>query len=241
MTLNIALCATNQSKNLTIGGDSELEHVKPVAEELVKLLNQVEGVKAYLIPTEPESKDSFSYQYLRLQQVRARELLSQLVGDKLCLNLHTDSGTTSHIGYYWRDEKGRQLGEEVANILKVAFNADTILNADYSDYIFATYPRPEVLALLLELGSHQNRKDYDYLNKNAHTVALLIRDAVLSFYHMNVGVDEEIDWEEITFYFKWGLERVSAHEDPRDKEAFALHCQRVGKLKSIRVYGFPCD
>lgn len=243
--LTIALIPSNQDKNPTIGGDTEEAHVRPVAEELQRVLNLVPGVQAKLFIGTPESKDTYSFQFLREQQIKAREALALASENKLALNLHSDSGTYSHVGYYWRDAQSEELGKTCAALLSAFFGTDRILNGKYADYIFATYQRPETNALLLELGSHQNQSDYDKLKNNPTTAALLIREAICNFYNLTIPDKGEVieDWTEggIGFYAAWSNERRLAHEDPRDRAAFVLHLRKIGKdWTNPRKYGFPC-
>ena len=127
---------------------------------------------------------------LRKQMKMADNYLnSKPSGSKYVISLHTDSGEDGHtFGIYGLDTIGYKSGGERTKVSKVL--ATTIATqvasvfgrkpaifwqlgeVDYSEYVFwknTSYP-----SVLIELCSHQNKKDLDILYSNIDKVAMAV-------------------------------------------------------------------
>ena len=110
--------------------------------------------------------------------------MAQPDGVKVMLNLHTDSGYGSHIGYYWWNQgHSRMLGLKATQAMSRFYGPDTsIRNWDYSGYKFVTLTKHACTPLLIEAGSHQNDHDIAVVNDMGYLVARSIINATLDYF-----------------------------------------------------------
>lgn len=147
------------------------------------------AVKARVFTPCPESADTYHLQGLYEVQARARAWLDTAPKGTytVALNLHSDSGRYSHVGYYWRsDTDGADVSHRLARALcgrlKTFWPAGArIVGGAYDDYVFAQ-AIGEHCPVLLELGSHQVPLDLAIIREKGYLVArALVRDALAFF------------------------------------------------------------
>jgi hypothetical protein len=256
--LYLAILPSNQDRNPVIGGNDERVQCHQFAAKLLSIARNYDGVVAKVISGEPESQDKSSYQNLHAQQKAAKAWLDSFGNQnaiKVALNLHTDSGYDSHVGYYWWNQgHSRALGKAICEAIAPIFATKKINNADYSDYIFVRDQlRSPCTPLLLELGSHQNQSDTQTLANRGNDIAIKIITSTLSYFGLPIKTVETappawvplkgpslgVTWADVGYYAFWANLRIQNREEPRDRQAFLNHCVAVGKGTDVTKYGYP--
>jgi hypothetical protein len=256
--LYLAIIPSNQDRNAVIGGTDERVQCHQFAAKLLSIARNYDGVVAKVIPGEPESLDRTPYQNLILQQKAAKTWLDSFRNEnaiKVALNFHTDSGFTSHVGYYWWNlGHSRSLGKTICDAVAPIFATRDIRNADYSSYIFVKEQLGSPCTpLLLELGSHQNLSDTQTLANRGNDIALKIITSTLSYFGLPIKTVETtppawvpakgpslgVTWADVGYYALWANLRIGNREDPRSRQDFINHCVAIGKGTDITKYGFP--
>lgn len=172
--LYLAICPSNQNNNIYMA-TTEQAQLALYAARMLAVCRTIPNVVAKVFTGMPESKDTYYLQGL-YNQLDAARLWLQAQPEpsvKVCFNLHSDSGTFGHIGYYWWNQgHSRMLGELIANKLQsLYYQNETILNQDYSNYAFVRLTKSVCTPLLLEMGSHQNSHDISVLRDMGYLVA----------------------------------------------------------------------
>lgn len=144
------------------------------------------GINARWFNGEPDRGGSVSN--LIEQQDAAHDwLLGQPERVKVCVSIHTDSGTFSHtFGIFGRQfPESERLAEAIAGIVRSALGTADLRvfsrlgTIDYSTYIFAT--RASSPAALIEVCSHELPRDLEALWANGQQVAQAIVDGVVEY------------------------------------------------------------
>lgn len=184
--LYLAICPSNQDQN-TFAQTNERVQMALFASRMLAICRTMPQVVAKVFLGEPQSLDrDKGYLFgLKKQLNNAAEWLrAQADGVKVCLNVHTDSGTWSHIGYYWWDQgHSRMLGDAIADKVQPVFGLSTrVTNWDYSSYYFVRLTKDCCTPLLLELGSHQNAHDVAVMRDCGYLVARPIVNTMLDYF-----------------------------------------------------------
>ena len=186
--LYLAIVPSNQNYNeFYLSGMRTNEQVQLAlyAARMLAICRTIPNITAKVFTGRPESRDTYYLSGLRDQLTTAEAWLQdQSAGVKVCLNLHTDSGEGSHIGYYWWNQgHSKMLGKAITDAMSTVFGSHTAkLNADYSDYYFVTLTKDVCTPLLLECGSHQNTHDINLLNDCGYLVARATINAILKYF-----------------------------------------------------------
>lgn len=186
--LYLAIVPSNQNYNeFYLKGMRTNEQVQLAlyAARMLAICRTIPNIVAKVFTGRPESADTYYLSGLREQlNTSADWLRIQPQGVKVCLNLHTDSGVGTHIGYYWWNQgHSRMLGEKIVRAMATIFGDHTaILNKDYSGYYFVTLTSDVCTPLLVECGSHQNTHDINMINDCGYLVARATLNATLNYF-----------------------------------------------------------
>ena len=186
--LYLAIVPSNQNYNqFYLRGQLTNEQVQLAlyAARMLAICRTIPNITAKVFTGRPESADTYYLSGLRENLNTAADWLrAQPPGVKVCLNLHTDSGEGTHIGYYWWNQgHSRMLGEKIVRSMATIFGDHTaILNAYYTGYYFVTLTSDACTPLLLECGSHQNTHDINLLNDCGYLVARATINATLQYF-----------------------------------------------------------
>jgi len=164
----LAILPSNQDRNRWYEGSQwthEMAQMALLAARTLGTSRSYPAVLAKVFTGKPESQDTYHLESLEIQQMAAKVWLDKAPAGTytVALNLHSDSGTFSHVGGYWRrDVPGwvsKNLAARVVTALLAFWPKDTsILSGDYSDYLFAQKIGRHC-PVLIEVGSHQNERD----------------------------------------------------------------------------------
>lgn len=241
--LILAVCPSNQDRNPVVGGGSEMSHIAPLAEAVVRAAARF-GIVAKLFTPQPESQDRppGSLSGLIAQQREAARWIAaaRQPGDlTVALNLHSDSGSYRHCGYYYdgRGTVSEWLGRALAESIKHWFGS-RVLCADYSGYIFARETRAVACPVLLEMGAHTMRDDVAAVRDHAEEIAQQLVATMAGFF--GLATTPPLNTSELRQYAVWSLARLEHGEDPRIRDAFARHLNALGCDSSdLSRWGWP--
>ena len=245
--LIIAVNPTNQDKNPVLGGGSEMAHIAPLAAKLATELSSRPNVVARLFTATPQSQDTpwGSLAGLRRQQSSAALWLgaTRHPGDlTVSLNLHSDSGTYRHTGYYYDSLSGpvsEWLGRAITEAIKGYFG-NKVISADYgaAGYIFAEATRAVACPLLLEMGAHTMMADVVAVQERygPEIVATMVGVLVGFFGISTVPI---LNTSELRSYGEWSLARLANGQDSRNREAFRQHLAALGAPDDPYRFGMP--
>ncbi len=188
----VAIIPSNQDHNPVLGGTHEMAQMALLAAQLLAASRKHTAVQARVFTGKPESADTYQYQGLHeQQQVVYRWLETAPAGTlTVCFNIHSDSGTQSHVGWYYcggQTSVSYRLAKRLGTALAEWFGTDVVLSADYSDYIFAGEQRGRNAPVLLEVGSHQNAHDIDILRAKGPAIADDLMSSILQFFGLALG------------------------------------------------------
>jgi hypothetical protein len=223
--LRIAIIPSNQDKNPVLGGTNEKAQVEKFANTLFNSFANYTKVEAKVFNGKAESVDTYQYSGLIENTDAAYLWLTAAPSGTLtvALNLHTDSGSDSHVGFYYCNgtasvsgRLAKAIGEAVARV----FGTSTVNSADYSQYIFSTHMRGSHAPVLIELGSHQNIHDVEVVNNLASDLSHAIVDTTLNFF--TIAKDVKVLPPTTTFNIGQGFrDYLNAHPEagqPRHNE-----------------------
>ncbi len=192
MTRSVVLLPSVQ-RNHGLNGYVEGEGMHVVGERARDLLSRAPGFSVRLIW--PGLESGPGYPLLRQQQREAAEWLRGQPGpyeDKIVLNLHSDSGATSHVfGLYGVAADGvrRQsyrlaaaVAPAVARRMSIGYVrvVTRLGDMDFSKYIF--YAEQEFISALVECGSHENAHDVRVLTGSPDAVARGIIEGIQAYF-----------------------------------------------------------
>lgn len=193
MTKSIAIIPSVQ-RNAGLNGYIEGNGMRAVAECTRSLLSRISGYEATILW--PGLEDDYQQlPKLHRQQRDAEVWLGARSGsyaEKLALNLHSDSGATSHVyGLYGVASDGVRresyklaaaIAPAVARRMSIrqVWVTSRIGNLNYSNYVF--YANQKYISALIECGSHQNAHDVDLLVHHPDVVARGIVDGVMVYF-----------------------------------------------------------
>ena len=172
-TVAVAIIPSNQDRNKSpwrpeyseYGG---LHWLAPLITDACASL----GLNALDFQTRPESQDTYPLENLILQQERANTWLAQQPEPtKILVNIHTDSGAASHTYGIYASSKGGENGKSLAYALASRVRSvlategfmvfERLGSIDYNTYVFATEAKAGRIAVLIELCSHENKRDIE--------------------------------------------------------------------------------
>lgn len=248
----LAIVPSNQDRNPVLGGGNEQTQVAAFAAALVAECARYKPVTAKLFAGQPESQDATTYAGLRAQTAAAKAWLATAPAGTytVALNLHTDSGSFSHIGYYYvgTNTVSQRIGRRAATAIAPFFGANTpVWSDDYSDYIFAEASQAAA-AVLLELGSHQWASDVAVLKAQATPIARAIVEAVLTELGLAttrtvVAPGPVLNKAELGTLPRWATERLAAGQDFRGADGLAAFKEHLAAIhadpKQPARYGWP--
>lgn len=155
-----------------------------LAQQVVTSANRYLNIEAKVFDG-PTETDLTNLPYLKAQTAQAHAWLDQATNAfTVALNLHTDSGTASHVGAYWVGPVGsvsQRLATELASVLQPVLQTNTLLSADYGakGYIFA---RDRNCPVLLEVGSHQNAHNIEVVRTMKAQIADALTRRLITFF-----------------------------------------------------------
>lgn len=240
--LILSIVPSNQDRNPVLGGGNEQGHIAPLAQSVAAAASS-RGITSRVFTGKPESQDSppGSLSGLWAQQRAARDWIAatRQPGDlTVSLNLHSDSGHESHMGYYFdgpgtvSEWLGRALAERICG-----YFGGKIYHADYSAYIFAGTLHAVAAPVLLEVGAHTVASDVAAVRDHHGEIAEGLVDTLVAFF----GLDTipPIDTGALRVYPEWAIARLERGQDSRDVPAFRSHLAALGCADDPHRYGVP--
>ncbi len=244
--LVLAVLPTNQDSNVSaaLRGLSEQQHIAPLAAAISAEAQRHPSITACVFHGRPQSADQppGSLSNLTEQQRAAAFWIASArqSGDlTVSLNLHSDSGTYSHCGYYY-DGPGtvsQWLGRALAEAVKGWFGGK-VITADYSRYIFASETRAVACPILLEMGAHTQVADVAAVRDHASEIAAALVGTLLGFFGLETA--PPLNLSELRSFGEWAVLRCDVGEDRRAVESFRRHVGSIGGDSSdLSRYGVP--
>ncbi len=230
--LILAICPTNQDPNPVLIGTNEMAHIAPLAAAILAEAQRHPAIVARVLTANPQSADQppGSLAGLVEQQRGAAGWLAWEGRDvdlTVSLNLHSDSGTYSHCGYYY-DGPGtvsEWLGKALSESIKGWFGGK-VITADYSHYIFAKETRHVACPVLLEMGAHTILADVLAVRDHAPEIAATLVGTLVGFFGLETS--PPLDVMALRTYADWSLARLANGQDPRSLGDFGLHLAALG-------------
>jgi hypothetical protein len=182
--LYLALVPSNQDRNkYAQGGINEHINMHLIAKRIEDIAANRRGLTCKAFPANPESRDGYHLEGLiRVLSDATRWLRTAGAGvaNSLIINMHSDSGDYSHLGYYYGDAEGARAGRTIIDVLARQFNVSKINHGNYGAYAFYT-KRAGYNSILLELFSHVHGPDLEFLLNHHRGIAQCIIDGVLEY------------------------------------------------------------
>jgi hypothetical protein len=180
---------TNKFTDYTGKATHEMAQLAVFADKLLARLNANYGyaeIEAKIFSGLPYSKNTTNLQGLIAQERQAYAWLNAVSYPTLAFNLHTDSGTFSHVGAYW---DGAASGSEtlallIRSLIAPVFNTTRVLGADYGaqGYVFTNEMHHKHRPVLIEIGSHQNAVDERTIaEKSTEIIDAMIKAIISNF------------------------------------------------------------
>lgn len=171
---------TNKFTDFDGDRTNEMVQVGEFAQKLVAVAARYAfaGAEWKVFGGTPYSQDDYHLQGLTEQQKRGKVWLDQVYGQipTFALNLHTDSGTFSHVGCYWDGDSpgSKEMALAIRAAIAPVFQTTRLLGSDYGaeGYLFAKLQYNRHQAVLVEMGSHQNAHDEEVIVHEADLLAV---------------------------------------------------------------------
>ncbi len=243
--LVISLLGSNQDRNRVIGGGNEAEHIAGLVAAVYQEACRHPSIVPRIITALPESMDSppGSLSGLIGQQRAAADWIrrTRQPGDlTVSLNLHSDSGSERHCGFYYDSLSGpvsAWLGRAMADAVKRWFGGK-VYSADYSGYYFATLLRDVACPVLMECGAHTIAADVAAVRDHTPEIAAALVEAMLRLF--GIETDPPLNTGELRQYGAWSILRCDNGEDPRVRADFERHIAAIGADPSdLSRWGWP--
>ena len=224
--LILAICPSNQDRNPVVGGGSEMTHIMPLAEAVVSAAVRF-GIVARLFTPQPESRDypTGSLSGLIAQQREAANWIAatRQPGDlTVSLNLHSDSGSYRHCGYYYdgRGTVSEWLGEHWRSRSPTGLGGSSF--SDYSSYAPS---RGGIGAARCLPRATRNGGPHDAWRRGGGAGPRRADRAYADGDDGRVRRDRggpPLNTAELE-YAVWSLQRLEHGETPLDRDAFVRH------------------
>jgi hypothetical protein len=186
MSIAVAICPSNQIQNVSpinpaYNEKGGMDYLARILESTMK--NAGINARAFI----GDADRGTDLTNLRVQQnAAANWIVGQNAAAKLTLNLHTDSGTTSHTFGIFAPRTGEAsqrcadvISEAVQRVLGTSTRQvfSKLGTVEYNEYLFATLAKST--AMLIELRTHTVKSDMDALYAKPVLLAEAITQAVL--------------------------------------------------------------
>lgn len=182
----LALTPSNQAYNKW-GNTDELRQMAAFADAMATVANRYDAITCKVFNGQAETNTA-SNPNLRAQLDAAYSWLNTANAGTLTvgLGLHSDSGTTPHVGAYWGNaDITKRLALALREQMRIFFGSATgLAGANYEEpgYLQWTRAYGKHCPVILELGSHQVPAMVDRLASNPTYLANLLVDALLAFF-----------------------------------------------------------
>jgi len=173
----VILCPSHQLNNKCIWGDTEAKHCLNIASQIYDILLKDKLISPVLIGTAPDTENT---EALRRKWAIAK---SNKYEAALHIGIHTNAGGSNGVEAIYYSAEGAKAAKALISPLVGLFG--TRIPLTYENKTLEELNSTKAVAVILEIGFHDNKSDAEIIHNKANNIAEILVDGLYNYFEIN--------------------------------------------------------